>query len=90
LTQISTNLSQGGHNLPLSSNIERTMVANLATSLDTYFHFGQISLEGHLKFLGQWNKNQAGGSGLAASFSNFVAYDQGTSKLTVVDEVCSV
>lgn len=97
LTQISMNLSQQGHNLPFSTNIERTMVANLANNLDTYFYFGQISLEGLLKFLGLWNKTHSSNikqkeTGLAVSFSNFVSSsaninNQGTSRLTVVDEV---
>ena len=77
--QIAMNLSQRDHNLPFSSNIERMMVANLAINSDTYFYFGQMSLEGLLKFLGSWNKNINQNSGnkqqtnsIAASISNFV------------------
>lgn len=99
LVQISMNLSQRDHNLPFSSNIERSMLANLATNSDTYFYYGQISLEGQLKFLGLWNKNNNTEknqhlNSIAASISNFVSGTtnqisnmQAASSLTVVDEV---
>ncbi len=88
LVQVSMNLSMRDHNLPFSTNIERMMLANLPHCSDSYFHFGQISLEGFLKFLGIWNKNNRFSnkkqqnqqqqalptpSSLAASISNFVS-----------------
>ena len=90
LLQISMNLSQRDHNLPFSTNIERAMICNLPTNSDTYFHFGQISLEGQLKFLGLWNKNNNAerqpppitAAGLAASISNFVSGATNTNQLT--------
>jgi len=59
LFQISMNLSQRDYNLLFSTNIERNMIANLSSNSDSYFYYTQISLEGHLKFLGQWNRNSA-------------------------------
>jgi hypothetical protein len=59
LFQISMNLSQRDFNLLFSTNIERNMIANLSSNSDSYFYYTQISLEGHLKFLGQWNRNSA-------------------------------
>ena len=80
LFQISMSLSQRDQNFPFSSNIERMMVSNLPNNLDSYFSFGQISLEGLLKFLGLWNKNTSNNKqqlgGIAASISNFVSNNQ--------------
>jgi hypothetical protein len=59
LVQISMNLSQRDYNLFFTTNIERSMIANLSSNSDTYFYYTQISLEGHLKFLGQWNRNNS-------------------------------
>ena len=59
LFQISMSLSHRDHNLLFSTNIERHMIANLSSQSDTYFDYTQVSLEGHLKFLGQWNRNSA-------------------------------
>lgn len=97
LFQISMSLSQRDHNFPFSSNIERMMVSNLPNNLDSYFSFGQISLEGLLKFLGLWNKNTSNNKqqlgGIAASISNFVSNNQmnpniqASNTSTVVDEV---
>ena len=57
LFQISTSLSQRDQfNLLFSANIERSMIVNLPTSTDSYFYFTQVSLEGMLKFSGQWNR----------------------------------
>ena len=57
LIQTSMNLNERDHHVMFSTNIERTMLVNLAANSDTYFYFTQISLEGYLKFLGQWNRN---------------------------------
>jgi hypothetical protein len=57
LLKISTNLSLRDDNLLFSNNIERSMISNLPTNTDTYYNFSQISLEGLLKFLDQWNRN---------------------------------
>jgi hypothetical protein len=77
LVQTSMNLNE--HNIMFSTNIERTMIVNLASNSDTYFYFTQISLEGYLKFLGLWNRNsnqikpnQITAASLAASITNFV------------------
>lgn len=57
LIQTSMNLNERDHHVMFSTNIERTMLVNLAANSDTYFYFTQISLEGYLKFLGLWNRN---------------------------------
>jgi hypothetical protein len=71
LFQTSTSLSQRDHfNVLFSANIERVMVANLpggANSADSYFYFTQVSLEGLLKFLGQWNREYAAAAAAAAA-----------------------
>jgi hypothetical protein len=84
LFHISMNLSQRDYTLLFSANIERTMLANLAANSHTYYSFGQVSLEGFLKFLGQWNrpapgtiasttrKPQTTASTIAASLSSLV------------------
>ena len=85
LFQISTSLNQRDHSLLFSANIERTMLANLPTNSDTYFHFSQVSLEGLLKFLGIWNKsNVRQRSSSGGLFSNLV---NAAGSGTVVDEV---
>lgn len=58
LFQVSMTLSERDYNIMFSTNIERNMISNLPTNTDTYFSFTQISLEGLLKFLGQWNKSK--------------------------------
>jgi len=82
LIQISMTLSHKERNLPFASNIERSLLANLPTNADTYFHYGQVSLEGLVKFLGAWNKNHAQDNNsdtnqrlanIAASISQFVS-----------------
>ncbi len=92
LIQISMDLRQKQHHLPFSSNIERSMIANLPTNADTYFHYGQVSLEGLIKFLGAWNKNSSQENSdtlasIAAVVSNFVTGSNPTIQSTVVDEV---
>ena len=83
LFQISMNLSQRDYNLLFSTNIERLMTSNLASNADTYYYYTQISLEGLLKFLGHWNRNnnasatkpsqaQLTAASIAASITNLV------------------
>ena len=65
LVQMSMKLSQrSDHNLLFSANIERHMLA------DTHFYFTQVSLEGHLKFLGQWNNRHSSGASLSSAGNN--------------------
>lgn len=59
LTKISNRLSERC-NLTYSTNIERIMLNNLPTNSNSFFYFTQISLEGVLKFIGQWNKFEIG------------------------------
>ena len=59
------------------------MTSNLASNADTYYYYTQISLEGLLKFLGHWNRNnnasatkpsqaQLTAASIAASITNLV------------------
>jgi hypothetical protein len=76
LFQISMNLSHRDYNLLFSTNIERNMIQT-ASNPNSFYYYTQISLEGHLKFLGQWNQNSANkqqatttAASIAATLSN--------------------
>lgn len=93
LFKISMNLSQcNRHNLLFATNLERNMINNLPNETNSYFYYTQLSLEGILKILGQWNNNSINfenekrrnlnALSIAESISNLV-----TSNSNVVDEV---
>ncbi len=82
LFQISTSLSQRDHfNLLFSTNIERVMIANLPTNSDSYYYFTQVSLEGLLKFLGQWNREYAAAAASNSSFNTVSKLQEKTANL---------
>lgn len=93
LIQISTSLSQRDQfNQLFSTNIERLMISNSPTNVDSYYYFTQISLEGLLKFMGQWNREfqslgAAGAGGSQRNLAEAIFNNLVSSGNSAVDEV---
>ena len=103
LYEISMSLSQCDYNLLFSTNIERTMVANLSYNSETYYYYTQISLEGMLKFMGQWNSStnllrhhqqqqssQINMTSIANSITNLVNEDVSTKTVNALNSLIKV